>query len=222
MSNATRPIAHILSYKDRYKTEISKLSKELQYLKAELVHLKELELENNRLRKLLGFKEGFRYKTIAARVLAWDPSGWHRVLLLNKGAVSGIEKDSAVIVQEGLIGRVIEVGQRWSKVILIDDSNSKVSVIIQRTRELCVAVGIGKGLCKLSYLSSQMDVKIGDVIVTAGLGDTFPKGIMVGEVVDIKSASEGNQKGRIQSGLSVLVRPSANLYKIEEVLCLKK
>jgi len=119
-----------------------------------------------------------------------------------------------VAKNEGLVGRVFEVGEGISKVILIDNPNSKIGAVVQRTREQGILIGIGRGLCKLIYLSYDTGVKPGDIIIAAKLSSLSSKGILIGEVIKVL-------KDEHSLYTSAVVRPSSNLFKIEEVLCIE-
>ncbi|MFH1847886.1 MAG: rod shape-determining protein MreC [Candidatus Omnitrophota bacterium] len=209
-------LADVLMPKNRYERRIMALQKKVSALNGRLIQLKDIEMENERLSGLLSFKKKFSYVTVASRVIGRDPSGWGSVIIIGKGKEHGIAPDMAVCTDEGLIGKVIETGASWAKVMLIDDPDFSVGVIVQRTRELCIGKGAGGGVCKLVHLSPNDDLKVGDKIVTAGVGNIFPKGIFVGVVSDIS-----RERSSGQPEFYATIEPAADLFKVEEVLCLK-
>jgi len=137
---------------------------------------------------------------------------------LNNGRLTakkdGIFKDMAVVSSQGLVGRVREVGKTFGKVMLINDVNSKVACLLQRTREQGLLVGTPEGRCKLIYLSLEDDIAKGDTVITSGTGSIYPKGMLIGEVVYV-----AKERGRLYK--YAIVKPYAELSKIEEVLCIK-
>lgn len=170
--------------------------------------------ENQRLKTLLDFTKSIPYATIPAQVIGRDPTNWSNTLVIDKGSSSGISRNKAALSTKGLVGRVVEVGRRSSKILLITDMNSKAGVLIQRTRHGGILTGMADGRCKMVYISLDADVRAGDKVITAGFGSVFPKGILVGEVV--KSAKE---PGRLYK--YAVVEPSEDLSKLEEVLCIR-
>ncbi|GAG14037.1 unnamed protein product, partial [marine sediment metagenome] len=116
-------------------SEKLKLKNKLRKLEKELAELEEVLLENKRLRDLLGFKQGFRKSSIPALVIGRDPNNWSSVVFIDKGVEDGIVKDMVVISGQGLVGRVRESGKAMAKVMLINDIDSKVGAIVQKSRE---------------------------------------------------------------------------------------
>lgn len=171
--------------------------------------------ENARLRKLLEFRKIIPYTSIPAQVIGRDPSNWTNSLIIDKGLNYNIKQNMAVISTRGLVGRVVEVGSNSSKVILITDPDLKVGVLIRRNRQGGVLVGLPGGRCKVIYISLDSDVKCGDKVITAGFGSVFPKGILVGEIEKV-----GKEEGRLYK--YAILKPSQDLSRLEEVLCIIK
>ncbi len=186
-------------------------SEKMQY---QLNKLKEVSLENDRLRKLLDLKQRSKFKLIAARVIGKDPSNWLNSLIIDKGTSSGIRINMAVMSLSGLIGKVIEAGPYTAKILLISDVNSRVVVLLQRTRQNGMLEGAGQGLCRMKYLPLNADVELGDVVESAGVGGVYPKGIAIGKVQSVRVERGGIYK-------SCIVKPFAELNGIEEVLCIR-
>jgi rod shape-determining protein MreC len=176
--------------------------------------LKSIASENERLRALLDFKKSLDYTTIPARVIGRDPSNWSNSLIIDKGLRNGINPNKAVIYVNGLVGRVVETGRSSSKILLITDPNSRVGVVIQKNRQGGILVGRPDGNCKMIYIALDSDVAAGDKVMTAGLGNIFPKDVPVGEVVTV-----GKEPGRLYK--VAVVKPFEDLSKLEEVLCVR-
>lgn len=171
--------------------------------------------ENTRLKALINFKKIIPYTSIPAEIIGRDPSNWSNSIIISKGKADGIKENMAVMSTRGLVGRVIEAGNRSSKVLLITDPNLKVGIMIRRNRQGGVMVGRPGGRCKVIYISLDSDAKIGDKIITAGFGSVFPRGILIGEIEHV-----GKEEGRLYK--YAIVRPSQDLSKLEEVLCIIK
>ena len=202
----------VVTYKFIY-TENLKLKNELSQLKSEVVLLNELRLENERLRKLLSIKKDSYFNSVAAKVIARDPNSWSSGLVLNAGIKQGVKHGSIVISESGLAGRVVDVSAQTSKVILINDPNSAVACIIQRSRVEGLATGTLSGEVFMRYLQKDSDVVVGDVILASGLAADYPGPVLVGRVSSIRREQGG-------LGLYCLISPAADLNRIEEVLVL--
>ncbi|HHY14258.1 MAG TPA: rod shape-determining protein MreC, partial [Thermoanaerobacterales bacterium] len=142
---------------NKIKDENRLLQDEISSLKNNSVMIEELQLENERLREMLNFKErSYYYDLEGAKVIGRNPSNWFETILIDKGKYNDIEVDMAVVTDKGLVGRIIETGDRWSKVLLIIDPKSSVSAMIQRTRDNGIIKGqiepTNKGYCEMVYL----------------------------------------------------------------------
>ena len=192
------------------------LQKKIVLLEEELSLLQEKVKSSERSESLLVFQSNHaEIQGLFCRIIGRDPSHWSETILLDKGKRDGIENDMALVGSKGLVGRVIEAEERWSHALLITDSDSKVGAILERSRESGLLVGTSRGLLTLEYLSPGADVHEGDKVLTAGFGEIFPKGILIGEVVGF---------GRREEGLFMyaLVKPVEQLSRLEEVLCVKR
>ena len=188
------------------------LVQRVEELEQKQVEMEELKKENERLRKLLDFKQGIPGKTIATRVIGWDPASWRRTVLMDKGTHQGIRNRVAVVNAEGLVGRVIETGPWTSRAILLLDTESRVSALFQESRDLAIAEGDGSSLLHVSHIDRQSSVKVGDRLISSGLGGVYPKGIPIGVVEMVGTEKDGLE-------LFAVAKPYVNFSKLEEVLC---
>jgi rod shape-determining protein MreC len=187
------------------------LKQKIAELQKENYQMKEVAIANERLQKLLQFRERVSSSAIAAEVIGQDPSAWFKSVTINKGQKNGVKQGMAVISPEGVVGQILKTAPYHSTVLLITDYNSAIDSIIQRTRAKAIVEGIGENRCQLKYLLRSEDVRTGDIVVTSGLGGNFPKGLMVGE---IRKVDKGDH-GIFQHAQLV---PSVDLTKVEEVL----
>jgi rod shape-determining protein MreC len=185
-----------------------------EFLKSEIVRLREVAAENERLRSVLNFRNKYSSKIIIAAVIGRDILNWKDVIIINKGLKDGIRPNMPVMTNGMLVGKVTEAGNSASRVNLITDPASRASAIIQRNRAEGIIEGLSGGMCKMKYISISADVKVGDVIVTSGWGGIYPKGLVVGSV---------NSAGRDQTGLLqyAIVKPYADFSRLEEVACIE-
>lgn len=195
--------------------ENSRLKAELDKLLKEKQKYEEAFLENRRLKQLLSLKEKEQRYVAAARVIARGFDQWSNTFVLDKGLSAGIQEDMTAITTKGLVGKISEVSNSYSYLLLLTDINFSVAVRLQEGRTEGIISGTGLRKCQLKYIPYDEEVKVGDVLITSGLDSLFPKGIPVGYV------SKVNKKG---SSLfkNIEVTPLADNRTIEEVIILTK
>lgn len=182
-------------------------------LQAELLLYKEGYLEAQRLRKLLSLQDDRQHHFTAARVIGKEQGALSKTLWIDKGSVHGLKPGMPVVVPLGLIGRVTDVSWHNSKVMLLIDESSNVDVLIQRTRVQGIVRGAGSRGCVVRYVSKIQDVKEGDWVMTSGLSNIFPKGLLVGKVSHVDRTDVG-------LFLQIQVVPFADFASLEEVMVL--
>jgi len=146
---------------------------------------RQMEAENRALRDQLKFVPGPQASFITARVIADAGGAFAHSLLLNIGAQPGVSKGQAVIAGNGLVGRVESIGTRATRVLLINDINSRIPVLIEATRTRAIMAGDNTDRPRLIHLPSGATASPGDRIVTSGHGGAFPPGLPVGVVVQV-------------------------------------
>lgn len=191
--------------------EADQLRARVAALEGQLARLSEIERENQRLGALLGFREQVPAAAYGARIIARDPGPSSTTLTIDRGARDGVTRGMAVVAPEGVVGRVAEVSHTASRVALVTDHNSGIDAIVDRSRARGVVQGSSDGGCSMNYLNRDADVKVGDRVLTSGLDGVFPKGMVIGEVVEIGH----RHRGLLQSAR---LSPSAALDRLEEVL----
>ncbi|MFC2074886.1 rod shape-determining protein MreC [Bdellovibrionota bacterium] len=192
------------------KDENARLQEENRKLREYISSLREIEIENSRLRKLLLFKEKVATFMIPAEVIATDPLQTYQTLKINKGSLDGITRGMPVVTAEGVLGQVVKTLPRYSDVLLLSDTASSIDVLIQRTRARGILEGRGSGLARIKYLRRVDDVQLGDPVISSGLGGKFPKGIRIGTVKRVSKKRYGMTQ-------EVEVQPSVDFGKLEEV-----
>lgn len=144
-----------------------------------------LEAENKALRSFFAFSSGPQATFITARVVGDAGSAFVRSMLLNAGARDGVKNGQAVMTADGLAGRITEVGETSARVLLITDLNSRIPVLVERTRDRAVLAGDNSRQPRLTLMPPGMSVEAGDRIVTSGHGGTYPAGLPVGVVASV-------------------------------------
>jgi len=191
------------------------LKQRIVELQKETHQMKEIASANERLQKLLGFREKIPLLVVAAEVVGQDLSSWFKSVTINKGEREGVRKGMAVISPEGVVGQILKTAPHHSTVILITDYNSAIDAIVQRTRAKAIVEGKGENQCHLKYLLRTEEVAVGDIVVTSGLSGNFPKGLMVGEIRKVEKVGQGSFQ------YAELI-PSVDLTKLEEVLVIRE
>ncbi|MEO5378392.1 MAG: rod shape-determining protein MreC [Magnetococcus sp. DMHC-6] len=186
------------------------LRKELTILKPIGIQNQELLLENNRLRQLLNMPPQPNYRYISAQVVGNSSSIFAKSLVLNAGVQHGIPLDAIVLAPTGLVGRVVRSSEDYSQVLTLQDLNSRIPVMIQRSRVQSIASGRNSSTLQLEFISKDADVRVGDLVLTSGLGGVFVKGLIVGQVEQVIPEEVGLFQ-KVQARLAV------DLDRIEEV-----
>ncbi len=189
---------------DRLQTEVERL----QQVQSQF---EEFRLRHNRLQALLDFQETSKLKTVAASVIGRDATNWSRTITLDRGSGAGLAENMPVITHEGIVGHLILVSGSKSQALLISDHRGAVDSLIQRSRASGVFVSTPQGAGHLKYVPEDVEVKPGDIVISSGLGDLYPKGLVVGKVETVKQ----NGDGLFQS---VEVAPAVDFSRLEDVL----
>ena len=193
--------------------ENEELRVEVDQLENKIFVLKELEKENQRLKQLLQFGKEIPRQKVLAQVVSWDSSNEFKVLRINKGSNEGIKTMFPVITVNGLVGYVYRVTPNYSDILTILDQNNRVDAIVTSTRSHGIVEGLSGFECRLKYVIRTEKVEVGDEVITAGLGNIYPKGIKIGAISQIDKENYGITQ-------SIKVRPSVNFHKLEEVVVL--
>ena len=199
----------------KVRQENERLNKELDLLRMENARYREIAAASKRLQELLRFKDTIPWPVTEAQVIGRDPSGWFESVIIDKGRGAGLRMNMPVVDARGVVGRLVSVSSNYSKVLLLIDQNSAVDCLVQRSREKGIVKGLSAGLCKLDYVVKAGDVVVGDVVVTSGMDRVFPKGLPVGEVVEVQDTPW-------EFFRNVKVRPMVDFSKLEDVLIIMK
>lgn len=194
--------------------ENATLRQEVARLQEEKTRLIGVLQENERLRRLVGFKrKRDDFELVPARVVARDVTPYFRVLKVSLQADAELKPRMPVVVAEGVVGQIHRVYGRFADVIVVSDPRSRIDVLSQRTRARGVVEGLGHErdyMARIGYLSEKDQVREGDVMVTSGMGGVFPRELVVGRIAEIEQAERGLfQEARIE--------PSVDFSRLEEV-----
>jgi len=216
VTNGTKNfVDFFLNFSD-VKEENKELTKENNELEAKLTENSDLKVENDRLRLALDFKEQrTNYNFIATNIIHISGGGIIDGYTVDKGQNDGIEKGMVVIASNGLVGKVTTVASNWSIVQAIINENISVGVMVESTRD---NTGILEGykdssnnnLVKVSNLPIDSAIKVGDKIITSGVGFLYPKEIQVGEVISV-------DEDKVKVMKTAIVKPTVDFNKLEEL-----
>ena len=191
--------------------ENKQLRESVKILNSRLAEAGEAIMANERLKKLLELKGSLHAPAVAASVIGEDGYPWFKTIVINRGAADGLREGLPVVASDGIVGQVVKVAVGSSRVLLLTDHASGIAGTVQRSRARGVVKGKGGGWCSLDFTLHQEDVKVGDEIVSSGIGGIFPKGLPIGEITMVKKGDYGIFQ-------TVEVRPKVNLSRLEEVL----
>lgn len=205
----------------------SKIKAENEQLQNYIV---QLEDENRDLINLIGRSEILKseaevlkttsFATLKAQVTAKAPSNWYNSFTIDKGLDDGVKSGDSIIqgvevednvYQEGIIGRVTDLGSNWAKVVSIIDENSNISFIITRSQDGGILKGSIEGELSGYLFDDKADVIVGDTVYTSGLGGVFAEDIYIGEVIEVIEDEESLTK-------QIIVSPAIDFKKIQNVL----
>ena len=195
--------------------DVDKQNRELkikiQELEGKLNQLREQALAFQRLAAIRDFQEESAMPTLSARVIGQSASNWYRGVILNKGEDDGVAVEMGVVTPAGVVGIIVKVASSTSIALLITDPNVAVTGLIQRTRDEGIIQGTAEGYIRMKYMPPLAEVKEGDAVVTSGLTGGFPRGILIGQVLQV---------GELEGDLfqTAQVAPVVDFGKLEEVL----
>lgn len=191
-------IAIVFSENEHLRTENAKLLQDK-------INTSQLVIDNVRLKNLLNIREGKISTVAASRVVSESGSPFVKSVLLNSGRGDNIEKGFGVINEEGIVGRIINVGQSSSRVLLVTDINSQIPVKVARNGINIILAGDNSAYPQLKFLPLDMKINVGDMLLTSGMGGVFPPDLPVGKIIEISVEGESR------------VKLSANLYRLNYV-----
>ena len=208
----------VLSSIDEVKEELQSVKNENDELKNKVNEAQSVIKQNEELRELLGLKEQYTdYQYIAASIIAGDATDWSNVFQIDKGTADGIVIHSSVITSKGLVGIVVSCGLTSSKIMTVVDETNILMARIARTNDLVRVRGISNENMvfelRVDRIASNVDIFVGDRIITAESGGVYPKGLVIGTVKSIQSQSSDSTRVAI-------IEPAVDFKRLSEVIIL--
>jgi len=192
--------------------EDAELKAQIERLQLEQASLSEDAKQGQRLQQLLDFRQHYIYKTQPAQVIGASGTDQSRTLYIDKGAKDGLAPDMPVVTGDGIVGKLKDVFDHKSLVLLVSDPTSGVGVMLETTRTRGILRGVPFGQVQVINVSPDDRIKPGERIVTSGGDQIFPRGLPVGTVQRVTPDPERDPL------VDVSVHPAANLSRLEEVL----
>ena len=190
LSNAAHDFDYYFKEKDELKNENEKLKKEISELRDTVIDYYDVKRENARFAKYYEFKNSNKsFQFVSAAVIGSSPGEFLGEFIIDCGSKSGISVNDAVITENGMVGVVSQVNSVSSKVKTILSPKINIGALDSRTGESGIVNGsnekIRDNLAKMKFISSQSDLKNGDVISTSGLSGMYPKNLKIGKILSV-------------------------------------
>jgi rod shape-determining protein MreC len=196
------------------RTEVARLRAETTALRLRQLRQEALEAENTRLRSLTSLRERLPERTLGAEVVARDWNGFTRGLTVDRGRADGVERLSAVLVTRGVVGRVAVLRRHSAVVQVLTDPASSIGGVVLRTRANGLVEGVAGGRLRIKLAVSEEVLQPGDLVVTSGIGEMFPKGLPLGRVLRVYAPTGLFRTAELE--------PAVDLTSVEEVLVLPR
>ena len=204
-----------LQSKEALRRENIQLESQLIHAQAKLQQQDYILAQNARLQGILSTTEPEQFDLNLAQVIGTDTNLLRQIVVLNKGAQDGVQVGQTVIDEKGILGQIINVYPNTSRLLLITDEQQSVAVTVKRTGQRAIVTGQGiPTSLSLDYVFKTSDVRVGDELVSSGLGGRIPAGYRVGRISYVKDVQTDNFR-------SIEVTPAANFVDNAYVLILQ-
>ena len=180
-------------------------------LTAKVAELSEAQETATRLEALVGLQSTYNLQSTAARIIGGSSDAWTQTVTIDKGSADGFTVGMPVCNAYGVIGQITECALNVSTVLLINDETSGVAAMIQSSRAQGMLRGQADGSLRLEYVPADAEVKVGDIVITSGIGGVFPKGLPLGTVTSVEKSDNDVY-------YTISVRTQSSTENNEEVL----
>ena len=204
-----------LQSKEALRRENMQLKSQLIHAQAKLQQQDYILAQNARLQGILSTTRPEQFDLNLAQVIGTDTNLLRQIVVLNKGEQDGVQVGQTVIDEDGILGQIINVYPNTSRLLLITDEQQSVAVTVKRTGQRAIVTGEGiPTSLRLNYVFKTSDVRVGDELVSSGLGGRIPAGYRVGRIAHVEDTQEDNFR-------SIEVTPAANFIDNAYVLVLQ-
>ena len=147
--------------------------------------LEELKNQNQQLKQLASYSQAVPTKGILAPIVLRSADNWWQQVVIGRGSTDGIAIDHIVVGIGGVVGRVVSVSPHTSRVLLVSDPNTKMGVLVSRSRSMGILQGTRGNQAVLQFFDKRPIVKVGDIVATSAVSQLFPAGLGVGKVIEL-------------------------------------
>lgn len=203
-------VGRVVLHRSSIVSENEKLRAQVANLQDKNQRLSRYLRANEELRRLLNMPKQAAGRSVAADVISLDSTDYSRNLVLDVGSRQGVREKDVVYTARGVVGKVISVAPLFCKVQTLTDRLFGAGAMTDRTMAKGIVRGTGTRICKMSYLDFQADVRPGDLVLTSGEANVFPKGLVIGRVLKI-------EKDKFYSQMSAYIDPAVPFDQINAV-----
>jgi len=190
--------------------ENERLRTRVAALEEENLQFREALVESGRLRRIAEMREGLEVPMRPSQVVGQDVSPWFHSVLLDRGRAEGVRSGMPVVTDRGVVGLITATAPNASRTLLVLDAQSAVDGIVQRSRARGIVRGQGTDRLAFEYFVRGDDVQVGDVVITSGFGGVYPKGLRLGEVIEVHA-----EPTRLLH--QAVLRPAVDFGRLEQV-----
>jgi len=187
-----------------------RLLSEVAALEEQNLQYREALVASGHLQRIAAMRDDFEVPMLPSKIVGLDVSPWFRALLVDRGSDHGVRAGNPVITDEGVVGLVTKTSPHAAKTMLMLDRQSTIDSVVQRSRARGMVRGQGTDRLAFEFVVRGGDVAVGDVVITSGLGGVYPKGLRIGEVIEVADA--GGSLIQVAT-----LNPSVDFGKLEQV-----
>ncbi len=189
------------------------LNARIAELEEENLQYREALVASRHLERIASMRDDFETPMLPAEVVGLDVTPWFRSVLIDRGHEHGVLAGQPVITAKGVVGLVTRTSPHAAKTMLVLDRQSRIDAVVQRSRARGVVHGRGTNQLMFEIVARGADVEVGDVLITSGMAGVYPKGLRIGEVVEIKDPG-----GSLMQ--AVLIEPAVDFGRLEQTFVL--
>jgi rod shape-determining protein MreC len=187
-----------------------RLAAKVAALEEENLQYREALVESGRLQRIAEMRTDFEAPMRPAQVVGQDVSPWFRSVLVDRGGADGVRSGMPVVTESGVVGLVTASSPHAGRTMLLLDAQSAVDALVQRSRARGIVRGDGTDRLHFEFFVRGDDVQVGDVVITSGFGGVYPKGLRIGEVIEVQSDGERLLQRAV-------VRPAVDFGRLEQI-----
>ncbi len=190
--------------------ENERLTSRVAALEEENLQYREALVESGRLQRISEMRIDFEAPMRPAQVVGQDVSPWFRSVLVDRGGTDGVRSGMPVVTETGVVGLITASSPHAGRTMLLLDAQSAVDALVQRSRARGIVRGDGTDRLSFELFVRGDDVQVGDIVITSGFGGVYPKGLRIGEILEVQADGE-----RLLQ--RALIRPAVDFGRLEQV-----